>query len=161
MAIKIKTWAHHVCCESCNVTLVQGMKGKRTFMLFVVPLLLNESSERRLFIDSSKYIVKAILLYNGNKKPPMSRAYSALIMYTPTVEPGKILLHPLHIKLGLIKNFVNAMDKEGGKFNHLRGLFPHLSEAKLKEGIFVGPQIRKLICDPVFESNLNQKELAA
>jgi hypothetical protein len=29
-------------------------------------------------------------------------------------------------------------------------MFPHLSEAKLKEGVFVGPDIRKLIFDEDF-----------
>ena len=29
------------------------------------------------------------------------------------VEPNKILLPPLHIKLGVMKNFVNAIDREG------------------------------------------------
>ena len=31
----------------------------------------------------------------------------------PLVEPNKILLPPLHIKLGLMKNFVKAMDRKG------------------------------------------------
>ena len=29
------------------------------------------------------------------------------------VEPSKILLPPLHIKLGLMKNFVKVLDREG------------------------------------------------
>ncbi|GBL85111.1 hypothetical protein AVEN_221330-1 [Araneus ventricosus] len=77
------------------------------------------------------------------------------VKYTPLVEPQKIL-----IKLGLIKNFVKAMDKEGGRFKHLRGRFPQLSGARLKEDTFVRNQIRKLIYDSVFESKLNKEELA-
>ena len=47
----------------------------------------------------------------------------------------KIMLPPLHIKLGLMKNFVKAMPA----FNYLAEKFPRLSEAKIKEGIFAGP----------------------
>jgi len=59
----------------------------------------------------------------------------------PLVEPSKILLPPMHLKLGLMKNFVKAMNQEESAFTYLREEFPRLSEAKLKEGIFIGPQI--------------------
>jgi hypothetical protein len=36
-----------------------------------------------------------------------------------------------------------------------------LSEAKIKEEIFVGPQIRKFTKDKTFDSALNEGELAA
>ena len=47
----------------------------------------------------------------------------------------KILLLPLHIKLGLMKNFVKAMDGTGSAFKYLTEKFPRLSEAKIKEGV--------------------------
>ena len=59
----------------------------------------------------------------------------------PLVEPGKILLPSMHLKLGLMKNFVKAMNLEEAAFTYLRENFPRLSEVKLKEGIFIGPQI--------------------
>ena len=59
----------------------------------------------------------------------------------PLVDMNKVLLPPLHIKLGLMKNFVKALHKNGAAFQHLSTVFPGLSAAKLKEGIFVGPQI--------------------
>ena len=40
-------------------------------------------------------------------------------------------------------------------------MFPGLSAAKLKEGIFVGPQIREVLKDTDFEEHLNLKELRA
>jgi hypothetical protein len=46
-------------------------------------------------------------------------------------------------------------------FLHLQQRFPCLSEAKIKEGIFVGPQIRELTKDKTFDSILNEVELAA
>ncbi|GBN13446.1 hypothetical protein AVEN_116186-1 [Araneus ventricosus] len=79
----------------------------------------------------------------------------------PLVASEKILLHPLHIKLGLMKNFVKAMDCGGSGFQYLCLKFPKVSEAKIKEGIFVGSQFRQLMKDPVFESKLTKKKAAA
>ena len=64
----------------------------------------------------------------------------------PTLaDTSKILLPPLHIKLGLLKNFVKAMDKTGEAVQYLIRKFPRLNKAKIKEGVFVGPQIRQLL----------------
>ena len=57
----------------------------------------------------------------------------------------------MHLKLGLMKNFVKAMNQEEAAFTYLQEKFPRLSEAKLKEGIFIGPQIRDLIKDEYFD----------
>ncbi|GFW45593.1 uncharacterized protein TNCV_3245311 [Trichonephila clavipes] len=74
------------------------------------------------------------------------------------VDPKKILFPPLHIKLGLMKQFVKALDKEGECFKYLCELFPGLSDAKLKEDIFVGPDIRKLLKDETFVTKMEMKE---
>ena len=60
-----------------------------------------------------------------------------------------------------MKNFVKALHKNGAAFQHLSTVFPGLSAAKLKEGIFVGPQIREVLKDIDFEELLNLKELRA
>ena len=65
----------------------------------------------------------------------------------PLVDMNKVLLPPRHIKLGLMKNFMKALHKNGAAFQHLSTVFPGLSTAKLKEGIFVGPQIREVLKD--------------
>jgi len=64
------------------------------------------------------------------------------------VELSKIILPPLHIKLGLIKQFVKAIKiLNSNAFQYLHSKFPKILEAKIKEGIFDGPQIRqKLSC---------------
>ena len=54
------------------------------------------------------------------------------------VSREKVLLPPLHIKLGLEKQFVKALDFEE-LFQEIRLRFPRLSDAKIKGGIFVGP----------------------
>jgi DNA repair photolyase len=68
---------------------------------------------------------------------------------------------PLHIKLGLIKQLVKALDKESAAFKYLIQKFPSLSETKIKEGIFVGPDIRQLLNDNNFEQTLDNLQLAA
>ena len=78
---------------------------------------------------------------------------------TPLVTTHKIILPPLHIKLGLFKQFVKALDKDSNNF--LRTCFPHLSLTKIKEGVFVGPEIRKLMLNKEFDKMLNINELVA
>ena len=80
------------------------------------------------------------------------------ISHKSLVEPEKVLLPPLHIKLGLFKNFVKALDKEGEPLAILRDIFPRLSDAKIKEGVFVGPQIKKLMKNDAFKLALNLTE---
>jgi len=73
----------------------------------------------------------------------------------------KILLPPLHIRLGMMKNFVKAMDRTGSAFKYLAEKFPQLSEAKFIEGVFVGPQIHELFRDDMFNSLLQGDEKKA
>jgi hypothetical protein len=80
------------------------------------------------------------------------------VAHDSLVPKENIYLPPLHIKLGLIKQFVKAMDKTGDAFQFLKTKFPRLSEAKIKEGVFVGPQIRQLFQDLTFIEHLNSKE---
>ena len=72
-----------------------------------------------------------------------------------------MILPPLHIKLGLMKNFVKALHINCAAFQHLSTVFPRLSAARLKEGIFVGPKIREELKDTDFEELLYLKELRA
>ena len=72
----------------------------------------------------------------------------------PLVEPRKILLPSMHLKLGLMKNVVKAMNQEEAAFTYLWEKFPRLSEAKFKEGVFIGPQIWDLIEDEYFDTLL-------
>ena len=80
------------------------------------------------------------------------------IIQNRLVEPDKILLPSLHIKLGIMKQYIKALDKEGECFKYLAVKFPKLSEAKIKEGIFNGPDIRKLMKDDSFIDKMNIKE---
>ncbi|GFV09184.1 uncharacterized protein TNCV_4077861 [Trichonephila clavipes] len=151
--------------------------------------IMYEPEEWRLFIDSSKRSLKAVLLHNGNQYASVNKVVTqsvlcewdsgdrkqhnvkqtwpirkALILGVKNVErqslvdPKKILFPPLHIKLGLMKQFVKALDKEGECFKYLCEQFPGLSDAKLKEDIFVGPDTRKLLKDETFVTKMEMKE---
>ncbi|UYV64671.1 uba52 [Cordylochernes scorpioides] len=60
-----------------------------------------------------------------------------------------------------MKNFVKAMDQNASGFAYLKQKNSSISEAKIKEGIFVGPQIRELQQDGNFQNSLNEVEAAA
>jgi hypothetical protein len=63
------------------------------------------------------------------------------------VDPQNIVLPPFHTKLGSIKGLVKALQKDGHCFKYLCS---GLSDAKLKEGMFVEPDRRKSILDKMF-----------
>jgi len=56
----------------------------------------------------------------------------ANVINVPLVPIHKILLPPLHIKLGLVKNFIKAIIRDGEAFKCLTKIFPRLSVAKEK-----------------------------
>lgn len=170
-----------------------------------------DSSAWRLFIDSSKYSLKAVLLHNGNQHPSIPVAYSTKkeetyanisnllnkieyykykwevcadfkmiailtgmqtgytkymcflckwdsratsshyhikyfeerkeniigdlnVIHESLVPKDKVILPPLHIKLGVVKNFIKSLNTQGNAFKRIQTIFPRLSAAKLKEG---------------------------
>jgi len=50
----------------------------------------------------------------------------------PLILMEKIYLPPLHIKLGLMKNFVKGMDKTNRGFKYVRNKFLNVSDAKTR-----------------------------
>ena len=79
----------------------------------------------------------------------------------PLVDPNKILPLPLNIKLGVMKNFVKAMDGEGNVLAFLQEKFPRISMEKLKTGIFDGTQIKEIMKDPMFDEAPSEAEVSA
>ena len=79
----------------------------------------------------------------------------------PLVDAAKILMPPLHIKLSLIKQFVKQLDTEGEAFKYIQQLFPTLSKAKIKAGVFVGPEVKRLINSIDFPELLSEVERTA
>lgn len=80
------------------------------------------------------------------------------VINPPLVSRDRIILPPLHIKLGLMKQFVKGLDKSGNCFRFLSNKFPKLSAEKIKAGIFDGPQIRSLIQDTNFTKTMTDSE---
>lgn len=62
-------------------------------------------------------------------------------------------------QVGVHEEFVTTNDIVE-EFKYLIQVFPQLSETKIKESIFNGPNMRKEICGPDFKKKLNKKELA-
>ena len=77
------------------------------------------------------------------------------------VNPDTILLLSLHIKLGLMKKFVKAFNKEGQYSEYLQQKFTHISGAKVHEGVFDNTQLRKMLNDQNCNKVMNEKEKAA
>ena len=63
--------------------------------------------------------------------------------------------------MGLIKQLMKALDKDGESFKYICRSFPGLSIEKRKAGIFDGPDIRKLMQDENFILSMNPLEADA
>jgi len=66
------------------------------------------------------------------------------VTHKSLINSSKVLPPLLHIKLGLMKNFLKALDVKGPAFTYLCGKFPKFTYEKVKVGVFSSPQIRKL-----------------
>ena len=82
-------------------------------------------------------------------------------MHKPLVKSDRTFLPTLHIKLCLFKQSVKALDKESTAFAYLAEKFSSPSQAKVTEGIFIGPQIQKIALDQTFITHLKRKEKLA
>jgi hypothetical protein len=83
------------------------------------------------------------------------------VTHKPLIKPSKVLPLQLHIKLGLMKNFLRALNVNGSAFMYLCGKFPTLTFEKVRAGVFIGPQIRRHFKDQQFEAVLRDKEKAS
>ena len=57
-----------------------------------------------------------------------------------------------------MKKFIKGIDTTGRGFKYLMNKFPNVSEAKIKEGIFIGHRIGELKIDRQFGEDLNETE---
>jgi hypothetical protein len=57
-----------------------------------------------------------------------------------------------------MKKSVKGIDKTDHGFKYVSNKFPNVSDAKMKEGIFMGPQIRELMQNKDFNEDLNETE---
>ena len=85
----------------------------------------------------------------GTLKPDRCNVKSSLL-----VDPKNVILPPLHIKLGFMKNFVKDVNKDNPSLRFLQFKFPAVSDTKLGAGVFNGPQIPELMRDTTFDEVL-------
>ena len=111
------------------------------------------------WFNNKKYSGPIVL--GGPLREEMVPCKERNIINDPLVDRDRILFPLLHIKLGLIKQFTKALDKDGDCFTYLCRAFPGLTMEKLKAGIFDSPRIQQLIRDPEFENSMNKVELEA
>ena len=78
------------------------------------------------------------------------------VVNPPHVLPRKFFCPSLHIKLGLMKNFVKGIDKTGRGFEYVRNKFPNVT--KIKEGYIYRTPIRELMQDKEFDEDMNETE---
>lgn len=137
-----------ICCDLKVIAILTGLQpGYTKFCCFLC-----EWDSR----DKTSHYMKKKWPMRASNEPGKKN-----VSNEPLVLSDAIILPPLHIKLGLFKNFVKAMDKNGAGFLYLKEKFPRVSDAKIKEGVFVGPQIRTLIKDVKFDGLLSKKEKIA
>ena len=80
------------------------------------------------------------------------------ILNSPLIERSKILLPPLHLKLGLAQQFVKSLKPTSRAFRYIRQMFPSISEAIVEEVIFVGPQTRRMLASERLEGQMSDLE---
>ena len=54
-----------------------------------------------------------------------------------------------------MKQFMKALSPQSKAFKYIRLMFPNLSEAKVKGGIFIGPQIRQMWASEELENKMS------
>ena len=148
-AIDYKTHQWNICGDLKVIGMLMGMQTGFTkpccFLCLWDSSAMNEHYVKRDWMLRTEY------------EPGASSVH-----HIPLVDPDKIFLPPLHIKLGLMKNFVKALGKtESAGFQYLVEKFPKISAAKLKEDVFVGPQIREVLKDHRFEESFTSDEKEA
>ena len=57
-----------------------------------------------------------------------------------------------------MKQYVKALDKYGDCFKYIYMKYPKITYEKIKAGIFISPQIRKLSKDPDLKNTMTIKE---
>ena len=80
------------------------------------------------------------------------------ILHEPLDDRNNIIFLLLHIKLGIMNQFVKALPTDGDSFKYIAVAVPRLSIEKIKAGVFDGPQIRQLIKDKNFTGSMTVLE---
>lgn len=124
--VKIQYWK--ICCDLKIIALLMGMDlGYTKFRCFLCEWDRRYKENHDIQMERPKRVFTA-----GQKS----------VVQLSLVDSDMILLPPLHIKLGLYKCIVKAMDTNADGFHYSKETFPGVGDAIIKEGIFVGHHIR-------------------
>lgn len=121
--IKYGLHGWRVCCDLKVVGLLTGLK--RGYPQHSCFLCLWEGRLKELHYTNHQWPPR--VHYNDEES----------IENEPLIPASKVILPPLHIKLGLIRNFIVALDHNGEAFKHLKTIFPNISNAKIAAGALV------------------------
>lgn len=135
-----------VCCDLKMVAILSGLQGGNT--KFPCFLCLWDSRDRDNHYCQSVWPER-------NEHTPGE--YN--IKNDPLIPREKIILPPLHIKLGLFTNFVKRLPEAA--IDYLKNKFPRITPSKIEAGIFDGTQIRALYDDIAFNECLGAAHLEA
>ena len=102
-----KSWAPHQVCTTCVKTLRSWSQEKNDSRANEEHWVRKEWAPRNAIKPGEKNIVN-----------------------NPLVDRKNIILPPLHIKLGLMKQFVKALDRSGDCFGYICSTFPGFSYEK-------------------------------
>lgn len=108
-------------------------------------------------VNSSSSQNFRIIFWSSNSNRTKLEVGVHNIINLTSVNLDKVRLPPLHIKLGLIKHFVKALHQDSNTFKYLWTRCPTLLEAKLKEVIFTGPNIRQQLKNAQFEKMTSEQ----
>jgi len=146
--IKYDTYKWNICADLKVIALLLGLQlGYTKFLCFLC-----EWDSR----DKAHHFVKRVWSARKIFEPGYKN-----VKHHSLVESSRTLLPTLRIKLGLMKNFVKAMDLNRTAFLYLRQKFPLLSDAKIREGVLTGPDIRSLLRNEVSERIIKGDEKTA
>lgn len=173
-------------CPSVPVAFATGLKETYKVMKDMMDLIHYNRYEFKVVADF-KVISILMGLQGGNTKYPCflclydSRDYSHHfttstwpartehiahrynVVQEKLVNSENIIVPPLHIKLGIMTQFIKAIGRQGNEeaIDYLDAMFPRLSRYKIEEGIFVGPQIRKALHSDGFKEHLTLDQKTA
>lgn len=147
--LKYNTYEWKICSDLKVVTMLTGLKGG--YPHHQCFLCLWEGRKKELHYTEHVWEARESLepgQYSVERQPLIN-------------DTSNIILPPLHIKLGLVRQFVRALDSKSMAFQTLKVIFPSLSAAKIENGCFNGPQIDKLFKSDAFLNLLKPIEKEA
>jgi hypothetical protein len=145
--IEYNTHRWSICCDFKVVAIISGLQaGRVKYPCFIC---LFDATNR---VDH----------YTRNQWPNRDHRIGEFnAIQQPLVNLAKIVLPPLHIYLGLAKQFLTKLQKNKGVNPVLKNIFNNISDAKLLAGVLTGPQIHLLMQNEAFDASLTVVQLEA